>query len=225
MIPRMVHPFKRSPGPWVRGEDRRSRTKTWRTRNAASPSGAGRIARPVAAPASVGQPASTGTQPAGQRDHERRRASTKRHIAWLDDEIARVDEEYKKALQSSSELSRRAALYQSVQGVGILTAAILAADLPELGEGDKPLWWAWLPGPVTAYRAIRGGRGQYVDMAPLSLIRSKNSALARFKPVKKRGKPGKVARGSDEETTFAARHSSAGNPLGRKTTPQPAENS
>ena len=34
------------------------------------------------------------------------RASTKRHIAWLDDEIARVDEEYKKALQSSSELSR-----------------------------------------------------------------------------------------------------------------------
>ena len=48
----------------------------------------------------------------------------------------RLDKEYQKALQSSSELSRRTALYQSVQGVGILTAATLAADLPELGEGD-----------------------------------------------------------------------------------------
>ena len=30
------------------------------------------------------------------------RTSTKRHIAWLDDEIARLDEEYQKALQSRS---------------------------------------------------------------------------------------------------------------------------
>ena len=44
------------------------------------------------------------------------RASTKRHIAWLDDEIARLEEEYQRALQTSPELSRRAALYQSVQG-------------------------------------------------------------------------------------------------------------
>ena len=92
------------------------------------------------------------------------RASTKRHIAWLDDEIARVDEEYKKALQSSSELSRRAALYQSVQGVGILTAAILAADLPELGEGDGKCLtslvglapWSRDSGRKRGYRAIRG---------------------------------------------------------------------
>ena len=132
------------------------------------------------------------------------RASTKRHIAWLDDEIARVDEEYKK-VQSSSELSRRAALYQSVQGVGILTAAILAADLPELGEGDGKCLtslvglapWSRDSGRKRGYRAIRGGRGavrRALYMAALSLIRSKNSALARFyNQLKKRGKPGKVA--------------------------------
>ena len=130
------------------------------------------------------------------------RASTKRHIAWLDDEIARLDEEYQKALQSSSELSRRAALYQSVKGVGILTAAILAADLPELGEGDGKCLTS-LVGPSRdsgrqrGYRAIRGGRGtvrRALYMSALSVIRSKNSALARFyQQLRKRGKPGKVA--------------------------------
>ena len=133
------------------------------------------------------------------------RASTKRHIDWLDDEIARLDEEYQRALQSSSELSRRAALYQSVQGVGILTAATLAADLPELGQGDgKQLTslvglapWSRDSGSQRGYRAIRGGRGSVrraLYLATLSLIRSKNSALARFYlHLRQRGKPGKVA--------------------------------
>ena len=132
------------------------------------------------------------------------RASTKRHIAWLDDEIARLDEEYQKALQSSSELSRRAALYQSVKGVGILTAAILAADLPELGEGDGKCLTSLVglapsrdSGRQRGYRAIRGGRGtvrRALYMSALSVIRSKNSALARFyQQLRKRGKPGKVA--------------------------------
>ena len=61
------------------------------------------------------------------------RASTKRHIAWLDDEIARVDEEYKKALQSSSELSRRAPLPEC-SGRGNTHRGFLAADLPELAK-------------------------------------------------------------------------------------------
>ena len=133
------------------------------------------------------------------------RASTKRHIAWLDDEIARLEEEYQRALQTSPELSRRAALYQSVQGVGILTAATLAADLPELGEGDgKQLTslvglapWSRDSGRQRGYRAIRGGRGavrRALYLAALSLIRCKNSTLASFyQQLRQRGKPGKLA--------------------------------
>ena len=133
------------------------------------------------------------------------RASTKRHIAWLNDEIARLDEEYRRALQSSSELSRRVALYRSVQGVGILTAATLAADLPELGEGEgKHLTslvglapWSRDSGRQRGYRAIRGGRGtvrRALYLAALSVIRCKNSTLARFyRQLHERGKPGKVA--------------------------------
>ena len=63
--------------------------------------------------------------------------STKRHIAWLDKEIAQLEEEYQEALQSSSSLAQRAALYRTVPGVGPLTAAILVAHLPELGHWDS----------------------------------------------------------------------------------------
>ena len=68
------------------------------------------------------------------------RASTQRHIAWLDEEIARLDQEYRDTLQSSAVLSERSALYRSVPGVGELTAATLVAELPELGQGEGKGW-------------------------------------------------------------------------------------
>ena len=52
-------------------------------------------------------------------------------------EIAQLEEEYQEALQSSSSLAQRAALYRTVPGVGPLTAAILVAHLPELGHWDS----------------------------------------------------------------------------------------
>ena len=61
------------------------------------------------------------------------RASTARHIDWLNEEIARLDAEYQAALQSSESLAERAAWYRSVPGVGLLTAATLVAELPETG--------------------------------------------------------------------------------------------
>ena len=133
------------------------------------------------------------------------RTSTQRHIAWLNDEIARLDEEYQATLQSSQELSQRAAMYRSVRGVGQLIAATLAADLPELGQGDGRRLvslvglapWSRDSGRQRGYRAIRGGRGavrRALYLAALSVIRSKDSALARFyQQLCQRGKPGKVA--------------------------------
>ena len=95
------------------------------------------------------------------------RASTERHIRWLDREIERVEKLYKKTLRSESHLSERADLYRSVPGVGELTAATLAAYLPELGDtvsakeltslcGLAP--WARDSGSQRGYRATRGGR-------------------------------------------------------------------
>ena len=43
--------------------------------------------------------------------------STKRHIAWLEKEIARLDVEYREALEKCISLADRAALYRTVPGV------------------------------------------------------------------------------------------------------------
>ena len=125
------------------------------------------------------------------------RESTERHIGWLDEEIARMDEEYRKALSQSGRLSDMAALYQSVPGVGVLTAASLVAYLPELGKCEgKALTslvglapWSRDSGRQHGYRSIRGGRGavrRVLYLAALSAIRCNQG-------LRHRGKAGKVA--------------------------------
>ena len=132
------------------------------------------------------------------------RASTQRHIDWLDQEIAALDREYREALQSSEELARRAALYRSVPGIGELTAAILVANLPELGRGEgrglcslvglAP--WSRDSGRQRGYRAVRGGRSgvrRALYMAALSVIRRQGELGRFYQGLRERGKAGKVA--------------------------------
>ena len=63
--------------------------------------------------------------------------STKRHIAWLEKEIARLDQAYQAVLQDNVTLAERAAFYRTVPGIGPLTAATLVAQLSELGHWDS----------------------------------------------------------------------------------------
>ncbi len=69
--------------------------------------------------------------------------STKRHIAWLEKEIARLDKEYQAVLKDNDALAQRAALYRSVPGVGPLTAATLVAHLPELNRSQSEIYICW----------------------------------------------------------------------------------
>ena len=93
-------------------------------------------------------------------------ASLRRHIAWLDDEIAQLEAEYPATLASSAALSQQAELYRSVPGVGLLTAATLVAELPELGQCDNGALaalsglapWANDSGKQRGGRHIQGGR-------------------------------------------------------------------
>ena len=164
-LPHMVHPIKvPRPGPWVRGEDRRSpgpplfgRTFPWQTRNGASRTRSG--PKPVAAPSSVGRPA--GRNSTGWIKGSRKAAG---QPGWMTKSPGwtRSIKKHCKAARSCP-VGR---LYQSVKGVGILTAAILAAD-PELGQGDGKCLtslvglapWSRDSGRQRGYRAIRGGRG------------------------------------------------------------------
>lgn len=130
--------------------------------------------------------------------------SITRHIHWLDKEIERLDQQYQATVQGSQDLRQRAQLLSSMRGVGDLTAAILTAFLPELGQlpgkaltalaGLAP--WSRDSGQQRGYRAVRGGRGvvrRALYLAALSAVRQDNSLQRFYQGLRQRGKPGKVA--------------------------------
>ena len=128
--------------------------------------------------------------------------SCQRHLAWLDKELQHLEEEYQQAIQAKPALAERAALYQSVRGVGVLTAATLLAYAPELGQGSGKavtalvgvVPWAADSGRHRGYRAIRGGRGlvrRALYMAALSVVRT-DTDLGRFYQRLLIGNPGSL---------------------------------
>ena len=62
--------------------------------------------------------------------------SIRRAVRWLDREIERLDEEYKGLLKESASLTEKVELYQTVPGVGQLTAATLG-QVPPCGVKDR----------------------------------------------------------------------------------------
>ena len=130
--------------------------------------------------------------------------STRRHLAWLDQEIPWLEGHIRQTLQRSPHLARRAQLYGSVRGVGELTAAILTAYLPELGQASSQALtalvglapWARDSGRQRGHRAIRGGRGtvrRALYLAALAAVRHDGSLRRFYRRLRERGKPGKVA--------------------------------
>ena len=130
--------------------------------------------------------------------------STRRHIAWLEKEIARLDKAYQAVLQDNATLAARAALYRTVPGIGPLTAATLVAHLPELGRWDSKALtslvglapWSRDNGKKRGHRAIRGGRGlvrRALYMCAWAVIRHDSEMRRFYDRLRQRGKPGNVS--------------------------------
>lgn len=130
--------------------------------------------------------------------------SVSRHIAWLDEEIKVVEQSCREHLAKTERLARQASLYQSVRGIGELTAVTLLSELPELGQLSGPALtslvglapWSQDSGKHRGYRAIRGGRASVrkaLYMSALSAIRYDSGIKTFYTKLRKRGKPGKVA--------------------------------
>ena len=130
--------------------------------------------------------------------------STKRHIAWLEKEIARLDREYQVVLKDNPALAELANLYRTVPGVGPLTAATLVAYLPELGHWDSKALtslvglapWSRDSGKKRGHRAIRGGRGlvrRTLYMCAWATIRHDSEMRRCYDRLRQRGKPGNVS--------------------------------
>jgi Transposase and inactivated derivatives len=132
------------------------------------------------------------------------RTSIEAHLAFLDAEIAGLDQAIARLIAGHPDLARRKALLASVPGVGDVTAATLLALLPELGRrGAKPL--AALVGLAPfnndsgerrGRRSIRGGRARVrtaLYLAAFVAARRASRFKAFFDALRSAGKPVKLA--------------------------------
>ena len=165
----------------------------------------------------------------GQRTQEKNRLSrvhnpaaqdsVRRHIAWLDQEIGMLDDQYRELhqelLEQNVEFRRQVEAYRSVPGVGVQTAAALVAWLPELGRCDgKALAarcgvapWSRDSGQKRGYRSTRGGRRpvrRVLYLACMASIRSTQGLGDFYRQLRQRGIAGQSGAGGSHAEVVAA---------------------
>ena len=132
------------------------------------------------------------------------RPSIQALLDYLQTELARLDQALEDHLQNHPTWCRHAELLRSVPGVGPVTAAVLVADLPELGQlsrrtlaslvGVAPLNQD--SGQLRGQRRIWGGRAgvrRILYMATVSAVRHNPAIRAFYTRLCDKGKPRKVA--------------------------------
>ena len=156
----------------------------------------------------------------GMQTAERQRLDTalpavqtrsRRHLAWLQEELAALDHPLGERVQASPVWRERENLLRSVAGIGPTTALTLLAELPELGQLDRkaiarrlPPWWGSRPSPARAgpggawrgRRIIWAGRSRVrtaLSMATLVACRHNPPITAFYERLCAAGKPKQVA--------------------------------
>jgi len=127
----------------------------------------------------------------------------KAHIAWLDKQIAKLDDDLTKGLRACAVWRAKDDLLRGIPGVGAVTSLTLLAKCPELGvlnrreiaklTGVAPL--ANDSGKHRGKRFIWGGRADVrvvLYMAAVSAIRCNPAIRAFADRLKRAGKPPKV---------------------------------
>lgn len=134
----------------------------------------------------------------------RAKQSVERHIVWLEEEIAKFDQQIRQLIESSPAWKQKDDLLQSVPGVGPTTAAKLLAHLPELGKLDRKQIAALAglapynadSGPRSGPRRIRGGRAcvrTALYMATVTAVTHNQSLRTFHRRLLAAGKAGQVA--------------------------------
>jgi transposase len=132
------------------------------------------------------------------------RKSIEQHIAWLDKCIGKLEGDLGKRLRDSPLWCEKAALLDSVPGVGEVTTFSLLAKLPELGTLNRQQISALVglapfpddSGARKGSRYIRGGRVEVrcvLYMSTLSAIKHNAPLKAMFERLSAAGKPFKLA--------------------------------
>lgn len=124
-------------------------------------------------------------------------------IACLSAQIQAIEAEISAAVAQDRELARQAELLRSAPGIGAVTAGVLLANLPELGQvhrraiaslvGLAPI--ACDSGKLRGRRRIWGGRKRVRDALYMAALTASRSALYRggYQAMRAAGKPAKLA--------------------------------
>jgi transposase len=132
------------------------------------------------------------------------RTAIRKHVDYLDRELARLDDDLAEAVRACPAWRERDELLQSVPGVGPQTARVLLAELPELGATPCRQLAALVGlapfnrggGRARGRRRISGGRSvvrSALYMAALVAKRHNPTLAAVFDRLVARGKAKKVA--------------------------------
>jgi transposase len=131
-------------------------------------------------------------------------ASVKAHVAFLAGQVRQLDATIATAIAADAELACRAELLLTIPGIGKTTAAVLIAELPELGQIDKKQIAALAgvapfvreSGQFRGHAHIGGGRLSVrcaLYMATISAIRANPPIKGFYKHLRQAGKPAKLA--------------------------------
>lgn len=136
--------------------------------------------------------------------HPQLRKQLDRHIAWLKQAVARLDQDLQRLIRALPIWRETEDLLRSAPGVGKVTACTLIAELPELGELDRRAIAALVglapfardSGRFRGRRMIIGGRASVrrtLYMATLTAIRRNPEIAAFYGRLRGTGRPAKVA--------------------------------
>lgn len=131
-------------------------------------------------------------------------ATIEAHLAWLDAQLATLDDDLDTTLRASPVWRERETLYRSVPGIGPVSARTLLLDLPELGTLSRQRIAALAgvapyncdSGTMRGRRAIWGGRAPLratLYMATLVAVRHHPVLTTCYERLLAAGKAKKVA--------------------------------
>ena len=132
------------------------------------------------------------------------RASLKAHIAFMASQVRDLDAAIAERIAGDAELERRAGLLVSIPGIGRTTAAVLVAEMPELGGLDNKQVAALAgvapfvreSGQFRGQAHIGGGRASVrcaLYMASISAIRANPQIRSFYRRLRDNRKPAKLA--------------------------------
>ncbi len=134
----------------------------------------------------------------------RMRERLENHIVWLEQELDALNTAIQDFIQQQPDFKDKDEIMQSVPGIGPVTAAIVLADLPELGRLNRKEIAALVgvapfsrdSGQQRGKRWVQGGRSSVrtiLYMATLSAIKYNPRIQAFYEHLKARGKESMVA--------------------------------